>query len=169
VHPRTLTTLQARNRILKHEAARALLALRLRDHIGVGVLIRADTIAPELASSSKEHIRERLPASGPDHIVVIPAHDVLTKSLKDVLQVLRLALVVAPRGAARDGDGDGVVREVRDEARDAGQELYVRPTLVLGFGALRDVVVDRESDVWEEGEQVGCCGPLGCGGGETSR
>jgi hypothetical protein len=40
----------------------------------------------------------------------------------------------------------------------------VRPSRVLCGGALRDVVVDRERDVWEEGEQVDCCGPLGCGG-----
>jgi len=96
--------------------------------------------------------------------VVVSAHDVLTEARKDVLQVRRLALVVAPCGAGRDGYGDGVVREVRDEARDAGQELYVRPTRVLCCGAVRDVVVDRERDVWEEGEQVGCCGPLGCSG-----
>jgi hypothetical protein len=52
--------------------------------------------------------------------VIVPAHDVLAEARKDVLQVRRLALVVAPRGAGRDGYGDGVVREVRDEAGDAG-------------------------------------------------
>jgi len=161
VHPCTLTSLHARNRILKHEAACALLALRLRDR--VGVLIKAN-ISSELASSSKEHIRARLPASGHDHIVVVPTHDVLAEARKDVLQVRGLALVIGPRGAGRDGYGDGVVGEVRDEARDAGQELDVRPTGVLCGGALRDVVVDREGDVWEEGEQVDGCGPLGCGG-----
>ena len=172
VHPRTLTSLHARNRILKHEAPRTLLALRLRDHVTVCicvcVLIRTNT-APELASSSKEHIRKRLPASGPDRIVVVPAHDVLAEARKDALQVRRLALVVCPRGAGRDGYGDGVVREVRDEAGDAGEELYVGPARVLRCGALGDVVVDRERYVWEEGEQVGCCGPLGCSGGRVGK
>ena len=52
--------------------------------------------------------------------MIVPAHDVLAEARKDVLQVRRLALVVAPRGAGRDGYGDGVVREVRDEAGDTG-------------------------------------------------
>jgi len=63
---------------------------------------------------------------------------------KDVLQVRRLALKVAPHGAGRDGDGDAVRGEVRDEARDAGEQLHVWPARVLRYGALREVVVDCE-------------------------
>jgi hypothetical protein len=71
---------------------------------------------------------------------------------KDVLQVRGLALVVAAHGAGRDGDGDGVRCEVRDEARSAWEELDVWPACVLEGCALGEVVVDRERDVWEEGE-----------------
>jgi hypothetical protein len=50
---------------------------------------------------------------------------------KDVLQVRGLELKVTPRGAGRDGDGDGVRYEVCDEALDAWEELYVWPARVL--------------------------------------
>jgi hypothetical protein len=50
---------------------------------------------------------------------------------KDVLQVRGLELKVTPRGAGRDGDGDGVSYEVCDEALDAWEELYVWPARVL--------------------------------------
>ena len=95
--------------------------------------------------------------------MVVPADDVRAEKRKDVLEVRRLELKVAALRAGRDRDGDGVFREVRDEARDAGQELYVRPARVLGYGALREVVVDCEGDVGEEGEEVGGRGALGCG------
>ena len=41
------------------------------------------------------------------------------KARKDVLQVCRLELVIAPHGAGRDGNGHVVCGEVRDEPRDA--------------------------------------------------
>jgi hypothetical protein len=58
-----------------------------------------------------------------------------------------------------------VCGEVRDEALDAWEELDVRPAGVLERRALGEVVVDREGDVWEEGEQVCGCGVLGCSSG----
>jgi hypothetical protein len=160
VHPGTLASLHARNRILQHEPPRALLALRLPNH--ASLLVGPD-IPSEHPSSGKKHVGERLSASGHDGVVVVPADDVRAEKRKDALEVRRLELKVAALRAGRDGDGDGVLREVRDEARDAGQELYVRPARVLGCGALREVVVDCEGDVGEEGEEVGGRGALGCG------
>ena len=79
-----------------------------------------------------------------------------------MLEVRGLELKVASRGTARDGDGDGVRCEVCDEALDTREELDVWPARVLEYVALGEVVVDREGDVWEEREQVRCCGVLGC-------
>jgi hypothetical protein len=86
-----------------------------------------------------------------------------------VLQVCRLERVVAPSAARGDGDGDGVSREVCDETRDAWEELDVWPARVLRCGALGTEVVDREWDVWEEGEQVLCELFLGCSKGPRTR
>ena len=151
VHPGTLATLHARNRILQHEPPRALLALRLPNHAS---LLVGPNIPSEHASGSKKHVGERLSASGHDGVVVVPADDVRSEKRKDALEVRRLELKVAALRAGRNGDGDGVLRE----ARDAGQELYVRPARVLSCAALREVVVDCGGDVGEEGEEVGGCG-----------
>jgi hypothetical protein len=44
---------------------------------------------------------------------------VITKMLKHMLQMRRLAFKVAARGAGRDGEGHAVRCEVRDEPRGA--------------------------------------------------
>ena len=121
------------------------------------MLVRADR-APQCARSCEEYVRERLSAAR----AVVATHDVPPEARKDVLQVRRLAFVVAPHRPGRNGDGHAVRGEVRDEALDARQELHVRPARVLRGGALGEVVVDRERDVWEEGEQMRRCGALGC-------
>jgi hypothetical protein len=113
------------------------------------------TATPQRARSRQEDVREWLTAA---RAVVTAAHDVFPEARKDVLQVRRLALVVAPHGAGRDGDGHAVRGEVRDEPLDARQQLHVRPARVLCGGAPGEVVVDRERDVREEGEQIRRCG-----------
>ena len=168
VHPGTFPSHHARNRVLKHQPARALLALRLPNtYLAVRLFLIHSARAngsSEPARSSEEHVRERLAASDAR---VVPAHDVpvaagaAVKVRKDVLEVRRLARKVAPRGAGAEGDGDVVVREVRDEAGGAWEELDVGPAGVLGCGALGEVVVDCEGDGGEEGEEVGCGGAFG--------
>ena len=79
------------------------------------ILVRAYG-TPERTRSGKEDVREWLTAAG---AVVSGAHDVFPEARKDVLQVCRLELIIAPQGAGRDGDGHAVRGEVRDEPRDA--------------------------------------------------
>ena len=156
-HTGTLPGYHARNCILKHQPPRALLTLRLSNNpvpvpAPASLTHRANGPS-ERARSSKEHVRERLAAA---HAGIVPAHDVLAaKVRKRVLEVPCLERKAAPRGAGGDGDGDAVRGEVRDEPRGAGEELHVWPVRVLGCVALGDVVVDRERDVGEEGEQMG--------------
>jgi len=153
-HPGTLTSQHARNRVLKHQPARPLLALCLPNNHLVALLVhKAADGSSKRASGSEEHVRERLAAAYP----FLPrAHDVARAKVgKDVLQMRRLALKAASRGAGGDGDGDVVGGEVGDEPRDAREELDVRPASVLCCVALGEVVVDRERDVGEEGEQMG--------------
>ena len=153
VHPSTFPSHHARNCILKHQPARALLALRLPNTHLPALLTCGAHSSSERARSGEEHVRERLAAA---QARIVPAHDVpAAKVRKDVLQVPRLARKAAPRGAGGDGDGNAVRGEVRDEALDAGEELHVWPAGVLGCVALGDVVVDRERDVGEEGEEMG--------------
>ena len=123
-HPRTLAGLHARNRVLKHEPVRALLAFCTPNYIA---LVIRPNIPLELARSSKEHVRKRLPASR----AVIRAHDVLSKVGKDAPQVRGLESEFVSHGAGRDGDWDGVRCEVCDEALDAWEELHVWPARVL--------------------------------------
>ena len=70
----------------------------------------------ERTRSGKEDVREWFTAAG---AVVSGAYDVFPKARKDVLQVCRLELIIAPQGAGRDGDGHAVRGKVRDEPRDA--------------------------------------------------
>ena len=71
---------------------------------------------PERTRSREKDVREWFTAA---RAVVSGAHDVFPKARKDVLQVCRLELIIAPQGAGRDGDGHAVRGEVRDEPRDA--------------------------------------------------
>jgi len=114
-HSGTFTRLHAGNRILKHQSPRPLRTLSLPDPSVAIVLIRANR-APQRTRSREEYIRERLPAAC---AVVAAADDMLPKARKDVLQMRRLALVIAPYRAGGDGDGHAVRGEVLNEPRDA--------------------------------------------------
>ncbi len=139
--------MHARNRVLKHQSPCPVPALSLPDPSRAIVFVRADG-TPQRARSLEEDVREWLAAAR----AVIVTHDVPPKVRKDVLQVRCLALVVAPPGACRDGDGHTVRDEVSDDSRDARQQLHVRKVRVLRGSVPGEVSVDRERDVREEGE-----------------
>ena len=76
----------------------------------------------------------------------------------------RLQLEVAPARTRRDCDGDLVGVEVLDEADGSWEGMHLPPEDVLCSVARLQVGVDRERDVWEEGEEVLRGFALGWGG-----
>ncbi len=116
IQPGTLTSLHAQIHILQHKPSCSLLALCLPNHAS---LLVGPNIPPEHASSSKKHVREWLSASGHNSIVVVPTDDVRPEKHKDMLEVHHLKLKVVALQAGHNGDGDGVLRKVHNEARNA--------------------------------------------------
>ena len=116
-----------------------------------------------LSSSVEEYIRLWLPGGLIGDVV--PANNHFLSSLyatpkmaKDLLvKMSRLEQEITSLGRGRDHDRDLVLGEVGDEFWDAGEGADGWPETVLADGTLCDVLVLRERDSGEEGEEVGRC------------
>ena len=112
VHPCTLTSHHAQNRILKHQPAGALLALLLSNPIAL--IINSTNVPSKATSSSKEHIRKRFAAAC---VMIGPAYD--PKCPKSYCRWAVLSAKLRRDEPVAMGDGDVVCGEVRDEPCDA--------------------------------------------------
>jgi hypothetical protein len=165
MHARALRSLDAGQRVLKDEAARALGSLggiKLRAlALGARALV-ADGAAERVTRGDEEDVGRGLAAAAlRGNPGVVAAHDAVGKEAKDGLEVRGLEGEVAALAAGRDGGGHAVAVEVAHEAPGAGQERDGGPACVLQRRALADVGVGRKGDVREVSEQVGGGGALG--------